>query len=253
MSVKRIVFPLLLSILLTTGLSAQSGWERDSLSALFLNFNYGLQLPGADLGDQYGYNNKINVTIDYRFPRSNWGVSFGADYIFGRDVKMDVLENLRTQSGYLIGTDGLPADVFLRERGFNLNWSVSWSKDLLKGRNSFGPYFSLGGGILSHWIRIQDERTTADQLKRGYDKGYDRRRFGFSSHQFIGLQYLSYNKRINFIVGFDFIQGFTESVRPYNFDTKSYNEGRNTDILNGFKVGWILPFYFDESTEEIYY
>lgn len=253
MSFKNNVFLFLLAIVLPNGLSGQSGWEKDSLSAILLNFSYGLQAPGADLGELYGYNNKINVTIDYSFPRSSWGLSFGADYFFGREVKTDVLNNLRTQSGYLIGTDGLPADVFLRERGFNLNWSISFTKDILKGRNSFGPYLSLGGGVLSHWIRIQDERTTADQLKRGYDKGYDRRRLGFSFHQFIGLQYLSHNKRINFVAGFDFIQGFTQSVRPYNFDTKSYNEGRNTDLLNGFKIGWILPFYFNESTEEIYY
>lgn len=248
---------LIVTLLLTCSIvhSQDNGddYTQDDLSALFIGFNLGQQLPAGDLSDIYGANSTINLDLNYRFNNSDFGITVNADYLFGRNVSLDVLDGLRTQSGFLIGTDGLPADVFLRQRGYNIKAGLTWSKDLWSGRDHFGPLIRLSGGLLSHWIRIQDDRVTADQLKQDYDFGYDRKRIGFSLNQFLGIQYLSMNKRINFTLGIDLTQAITESVRPFNWDTREYTEGTQLDLLQGVRIGWILPFYFNERTEEIYY
>ncbi|MDX1684400.1 MAG: hypothetical protein R3275_04135 [Saprospiraceae bacterium] len=232
---------------------AQDESNIDDLAAVMINFDFGVQLPGGDLADVFGFNNTIAAGIEYRFSDSPLSIRLGVDYLFGRTVKKDVLNELRTRQGYLIGTDGLPADVFLRERGVNGHFGLTWNQNLVKGANRFELVASAGGSYLIHWIRIQDDRQSADQIRGEYKKGYDRRRAGFGLHQFIGIRYLSNDRRINFIAGFDLTQAWTKSVRPYNFDTMEADNTTNMDLLHGFRIGWIIPFYFNQSTENIYY
>ena len=205
------------------------------------------------MADRFGVGLKIRGGIDYRLKGGKWGISSGIDYFFGNNVKEDVLNNLRTEQGYLIGTDGLPSDVFLRQRGMNVNVSVYRMWDIFKGKDQFGPLISIGAGFIHHWIRIQDDRQTADQIRGPYKDGYDRRSFGPSLHQFVGFQYLSNNKRVNLIAGFDLVQGFTKSLRPWNFDQNVKDGSTRMDVLNSFRIGWILPFYIGEPVEEIFY
>lgn len=246
---------LLIFVLTSLALSAQNNEDktRDNLSAVLLNFQFGLQVPGGDLSHTFGNNRFVTGGIEYQFANSPFGLNFSMDYLFGDEVKNDVLDGLRTSQGYVIGTDGLPADLFLRQRGFQGHLSLTWHNDFLQGPNTFGLLVSVGGGYLNHWIRIQDDRQTADQVRGEYLKGYDHRRAGPSLHQFIGIRYLSYNKRINFTAGFDLSQAWTKSIRPYNFDTREADTSTQLDLLNGFKIGWIIPIYFNESTEDIYY
>lgn len=250
---KSNVTGLLILVILPYFVFSQESGDKNDLAALLLNFQYGFQIPAGDWTDTYGNNNILSASLDFRFPKSNFGISAGADYLFGRDIKQDVLQFLRTERGYIIGTDGLPADVFLRQRGINGWAALTWSNDFLEGRDKFGLYLSAGGGFMTHWIRIQDERQSADQIRGSYSFGYDRRRFGYSTRQFVGVQYLSFNKRINFTAGFDFTQAWTKSIRPWNFDTMEADESTQLDLLQGFRIGWIIPVYFSEPTEHLYY
>lgn len=227
--------------------------DKNDLGVIMLEFDYGFQIPAGELDETFGLNSMISAGVSYRFARSNWGLTGHIDYLFGRKVNSDVLESLRTSQGFIIGTDGLQADVFLRERGFHAHGGLTWNKDLLKGPDRLGLQFGLGGGYLTHWIRIQDDRQTADQLRGEYMKGYDRRRAGPSLHQFVGIQYLSFNKRLNFTIGLDLVQSWTKSLRPWDFATDQKLSGTQMDILSGVRFGWIIPFYISESTEYIYY
>jgi hypothetical protein len=232
---------------------SQEAIDRSKLNGLLLSFNFGVHIPQGDLSDRFGIGTKIGGGVDYRIKGGKWSISSGIDYFFGNNVKEDVLNNIRSEQGYLIGTDGLPADVFLRERGMNINLSVYRMWDFLKGNNQFGPILGVGGGFMTHWIRVQDDRQTADQIRGDYLMGYDRRSFGPSLYQFIGVRYLDNNKRMNFIAGFDIAEGFTKSIRPWDFANNKKDSSTRLDVLYGFRLGWILPFYFKEPTEEIYY
>jgi hypothetical protein len=45
--------------------------------------------------------------------------------------------------------------------------------------------------------------------------------------------------------------GLTQSLRPYNFDTRQSDEGTRTDVLHGLRFGWTLPIY--RRTDDAFY
>ena len=55
--------------------------------------------------------------------------------------------------------------------------------------------------------------------------------------------FLNNKGTINFYFGFEFIQGFTQNRRDFNFDTMEKDDKKRNDFLNSFKVGWIFPLY----------
>ncbi|MEO1715307.1 MAG: hypothetical protein AAFU60_18420, partial [Bacteroidota bacterium] len=60
-------------------------------------------------------------------------------------------------------------------------------------------------------------------------------------------------RRVNFYAGFEIMEGFTVNRRSFNFDTQMADTTPRLDILYGFRLGWTLPFYVGENTEEIFY
>lgn len=98
------------------------------------------------------------------------------------------------------------------------------------------------GGILQHNIRFTDERNSVAQIRAGRSVGYDRLTRGFGLRQSIGYKHMSRDKRVNFEVLFDFIQGFTSEIRAVNFDTGLATISSRTDLLFGFRMKWNLPF-----------
>jgi hypothetical protein len=117
-----------------------------------------------------------------------------------------------------------------------------------------GIRLGLGAGLLQHKIRIQDDPfKSVPQLSGEYKKGYDRLTNGFTITETVGYQVLSKNRRINLFAGFEFTQAFTQNRRDYNFDTMEKDENPRLDLLSGFRVSWILPFYFGKEADEIYY
>ncbi len=223
-------------------------------SAVFFAFGGGYQLPGADLKKTYGGNANVGASVEYKLPGNKWSIDLSGYYIFGSRVKVDVLDNLRSQQGYLIGSNKVPADVFLRQRGAHFGTMLYRSVKLNSSEDFFGLKAGLGLGWMYHKIRIQDDASNADQINGDYLKGYDRLASGVTTSQFIGIQYLSANGRVNFYVGFDFTQGFTKNRRAWNFDERrAPDSSTRLDLLNGLRIRWILPFYLNQSTEEIYY
>ena len=116
-----------------------------------------------------------------------------------------------------------------------------------------GIRFTISSGLLQHKIRIQDDPVRdVPQLSTEYRKGYDRLTNGLTFNEFIGYQMLSRNRRINFYAGLEFTQAFTKSRRDFNFDTMTAETENRVDLLYGFRVGWVLPFYFGNAGD-IYY
>ncbi len=83
-------------------------------------------------------------------------------------------------------------------------------------------------------------------------KGYDRLCMGYTSSQMIGYRHFSNNRKINFYVGVEFIQAFTEDVRAYDYNMQSAYRDKRLDLLNGLKFGWTLPL-FQKKDNQYYY
>lgn len=249
----RILFLLTLACwILVSRLPAQSAVLNQG-DALLLTFSYGFQSPGGDLIDRFGNNSALGLGVEWITEESNWIFGLQGQFLFGNNVNEDVLAPLRTDEGFLIGNDRRPADLQLRQRGWYVGGEVGKILSLSDVNPRLGIRVSLGAGVLQHKIRIQeDPERSVPQTLGDYEKGYDRLSNGIAFKQFIGYQQLSLNRRINVIAGVEIIEAFTQSRRDFNFDTRSADTEMRLDLLFGFRVGVILPFYFGFG-EEINY
>jgi len=242
-----------LAAFLAFSLPAQESAQNKG-NGILLNFTFGGQLPGGDLVDRFGANLNVGGGVDFMTEKSNLIFGLEGYFLFGNTVKEDVLEPLRTPNGTIIGNDRNPVDVPLRERGFYLGATFGKLFSLSQKNPRSGIRATVGAGLLQHNIRIQDDPVSAiPQLSEPYKKGYDRLSNGLAFNEFIGYQYLSTDKRINFFAGFEFTQALTQSRRDFNFDTRNQDTEQRLDLLWGIRVGWVLPFYVGKSAGEIYY
>lgn len=212
----------------------------------------GYDKPSADLADRFG--NMLNFHLGMeRLSASNWIVSTDFTYRFGSDVREDVLSEFRLPTGQFLAIDGQAADAFLRSRGASLKVAIGKIFGLHEKSPQSGIRIDIGAGLLSHYIRIQDENQAIDQIFGEYEKVYDRLTRGFALTEYIGYQYLSTDGNLNFNIGFEFNQAFTSGVRSVDFTTNTPAQTGRNDFLSGFKVTWLIPLYSAEKGEQIYY
>ncbi len=240
MLLKPVTGKFIFTLILGLALSHAFGQQRPP-SFFNISFEYGIHLPLGDMKDRFGTNFQLGGHLERMHSKSKilYGASF--HFLFGNVVKEDVLANLRTTDGGIIGNDRRFANVGLRERGFNAQAYIGKIFNLVDGHYASGIKLTLGAGLLQHKIRIQDNSSTVAELSGDYIKGYDRLTNGFSANAFLGYQHLGKNRRINFIAGFDFVLAFTESRRDFDFLLMRKDDRKRTDMLAGFKVGWIMP------------
>jgi hypothetical protein len=222
-------------------------------SVLLLNFGYSYQTPLADLEARFGNNAALSLQTSL-LTKNNfvWNLKYG--FLFGENVKQDVIKGLRTTEGFIVGTDRNIADIQLRERGFFVGADIGKLFIIPAANARAGILVQLGTGLLQHKIRIQDDpQRIVPQLSEDYKKGYDRLSNGIALHQFIGYQYLSANNRINFSIGIEAFEGSTQNRRDWNFDTQSLDSQSRTDILLGVQANWILPIMLKKNPETIIY
>ena len=212
----------------------------------------GYDIPMADLAERFGGNLNFHMGFE-RLSASNWIISTDFTYRFGSDVKEDVLAGFRLPTGQFLATDGLPADAFLRSRGASLKLSIGKVIGLHAKSPQSGIRIDIGGGIMSHYIRVQDENQAIDQVFDIYKDVYDRLTRGFAITEYIGYQYLSTDGFLNFNIGFEFNQAFTSGVRSVDFTTGELSPTGRKDFLSGMKLTWLIPLYSDSKGEQIYY
>nr|MBS0038377.1 hypothetical protein [Saprospiraceae bacterium] len=222
----------------TTSLSAQ-----EDVRALFFNIKYGFNIPGADLADRFGSHFNAGLDVEYFQGRNNLFYGLQGNFIFGTNVEEDVLASLRTSEGQIIGRDMSFALVEMRQRGVMFGGHIGKLFPFGSSEANSGLRLTLGGGMMIHQIAIKDDKNTVNQVRNDYGKGYNRKTVGPYLHQFVGYQLLSEDRRINFRFGFTFHQGFTQSVRSVDFDTKMTDDRNRLDLMYGIELGWILPIF----------
>ncbi len=222
---------------------AQSGVKDSVIRFPFIGINYGLYIPGGDLDERFGLTSMLNGNFLFKTKKNLlWGISGG--FLFGDDIKEPgLMSSIKNPEGNILGLDGLYADVRTYERGYYIN-AVFGKVFSFKKPNPNSGIMILGGpGFIQHRIRIEPIGSTVPALRGDYVKGYDRLTNGLSIQEFIGYVYFSNRQLINFYAGFEFIQGFTQGRRDYNFDNPSDKNEKRIDLLYGFRAGWVLPLY----------
>lgn len=223
-------------------------------NAILLNMTYSGQLPGGDLSARFGPSMSVGGGLEFMAAKGNFIIGVEGFYLFGTEVREDVIAPLRTPEGFIIGNDKSYAEIELRQRGLYAGLLIGKLFALSNRNPRAGIRATLSAGILQHKIRIQEDPfRVVPQLTGAYLKGYDRLSNGLAFNQFLGYQMLSTDKRINFFAGIECTQAFTRNRRSFNFDTRRSDTEPRFDLLFGIRAGWILPFYVGQEAREIYY
>lgn len=243
---------LLLSLFIISTTNAQQDFNNEE-GVLLYSVTLGFHSSAGDLEKRFGRSLSVGSALEW-ISKNNLIYGLDGSIFFGNVVKEDVLANLRTPEGEIIGNTRSYADVVTRQRGFYAGAHFGKLFNLLKDNNRSGIRATMSVGIWQHKIRIQDDpQSFVPQLDKEYKRGYDRLTNGLTLNEFIGYQHLSSNRLINFYAGIDIYQGFTKSRRDFNFDTMMKDDQSRLDLKIGFKMGWSLPFYLGEKSEELYY
>lgn len=213
--------------------------------------SYAYQVPGGTMMERFGENNNIGLGAVRKF-KSNFGLGVEASFLFGNKVnEPGLLTGLLTSEQEILDKDGVPATLFLYERGYTVIGVATKLLPVAGPNPNSGLLLKLGAGYMRHKIRFETQENEVPQLEGEYLKGYDRLCAGPVLLLFAGYQHISSNRLVNFQVGFESMLGLTSPLRPYNFDEKRADEGVRNDLLNGLRVGWTLPIY--RRTDDAFY
>lgn len=220
-------------------------WQvRDS--SLFnphVTVGYGFSLPGADLANRFGNNGSLEVGFHIK-NKKNWYYGVQFNYLFGNKVREpNLMSNLLTARGEILDEQGQIATLFIQQRGFNVFFQLGKVLPVFGPNKNSGLLVTGGVGLLQHKIRLEHQEAIITQLEGEYLKGYDRLTNGLSIHQFVGYYHLSNNRLVNFYIGVQATEAFTQSRRDWNFDTQTRDTANRLDMLFGLRAGWVLNLY----------
>ncbi|MEL6718017.1 MAG: hypothetical protein AAFO82_02820 [Bacteroidota bacterium] len=247
------IFSFLCLLVLNPTIEAQSNPKLNEGNGILFNFSYGYQFPFEDMANRFGNNGVLHTGVEY-WTKNNFLLGVEGSFLFGSVVKQDVIASLRTEEGFIIGNDRDVADVQLRERGFYTGGLIGKLFPLLEDNTRSGIRATIGLGLLQHKIHIQDDpQRDVASLTKELKKGYDRLSNGLALTQFIGYQHLANDRQLNFSAGVEFIQGFTQNRRSFDFDTQMKDTTKRLDVLLALRITWVLPLYLNETAEDIIY
>jgi hypothetical protein len=214
--------------------------------------SYAAQLPGGDLAKRFGFNSNIGLGVLYKTSK-NWFYGAQGSFIFGNILKESgILDSIATDDGNIIANDGNYPQITYFERGYDVQLTVGKLFPFKKPNPNSGILVMMSGGYLRHHIKIEIQGGEyTPQLTGDYLNGYDRLTAGPCATEFVGYLYMGNHRIANFFAGFEFTQGFTKSLR-FDFDLQSQNTSLRYDLLNGFRVGWILPLMKENVSNQFF-
>ena len=206
------------------------------------HLDYGIHAPWLDLDDRFGLFFKLGTGVSL-ISETDWVMSLKYHFLFGSEVKEDVLKSLRNSSGEIISSSLIPTFPLLRLRGHQVGFTAGkWFS--LGENHDQGILFQLGPGVVNHRIQIQDDADPIPQLRPPYRKGYDRLTGGIGGISTLGYQYISANRQISFYVVLESTFFWTRSRRNFNLDTFEIDNAIRSDGSIGIQAGWIFPLVY---------
>ncbi len=243
-------FRFIIILFLLSGTIFSQGVADTTINVPMISVNFCGHKPYGDLAKRFGENLCIGGSFLFK-ARKTWVLGVEGGYFFGRNVKEDVLQQMKTNESFVIDNEGFPADLRVTERGFNSYLVIGKVFPKLGNNPNSGLIITCGFGYLQHKIKLYDANKKVAAVKDDLIKGYDRLSGGFAMEQFVGYLFLSGNRLVNVIAGFEFHEAFTKSYRGFNYDTGLPDTQQRRDYLIGFRIGWILPLY--KRTQDFYY
>ena len=216
--------------------------ESSRVDVWLAQLDYGMAIPAADLATRFGHNFDLGGGVAYLSSRGLY-MGFDYDLLFGQQVKEDVLENLRSGDGAIVGGDQAIAQVSLRERGQRAGVQFGYLLDRRQTFSRRGILVLVGIDYFSHRVHIVDDFDALVQVRPPFDRGYDRFTAGWGMRQGLRYLHLSDNRLVNFYVQAEVMEAFTTDLRGYEYRNAAPVTGRRLDVLLGLELGWIIPFY----------
>lgn len=246
-----LVFSLLIALTFTSDLQGQTSIKDSLISFSKLNFNGTFQAPFGDMEERFGSSVTIGGGYEYKH-KSNWLFGAYAGYLFGGDVNDTVAQDIRNDDGLILDNQGNFVDLLVQERGFMAQAHIGKIFPVIGPNDNSGLLAKLGVGLLQHQIWLETRNNEVNILEGEYRKGYDKLTNGLMLTQYIGYVHHSNNKRVNYSIGLEFAEAFTESRRDFNFDLGRRDDTQRTDILVGLKLGWSFLLY-RAASDRVYY
>jgi hypothetical protein len=250
----RNFFFILYSLFLLSTFS-QSGIKDSLIAFPAVGLHLNAQLPLGDMAQRFGFNYATGGDFSYKTEK-NFLFNIDFTFIFGNNIKeKDLVSNLLTKDGFIINKNGNISDATFSERGFYLTAGVGKifsNRKIAKNKNS-GILINANFGYLQHKIRIYDLNRRTAQIENDYLKGYDRLSGGPCVNLFLGYQFYSNSRIVNFKAGFDLTYAKTKSLRKFNYDTFQPDTKSRNDLLLGIKFEWTLPLYKSSGKDFYYY
>lgn len=231
---------------------SQSSVTDSSITIPMIYATYSYQFPGGDLALRYGSNSSIGGGFLVK-TKSNWMIGVEGNFQFGSNVRNQdsLLSTLSTSEGFIIDANGKMADVILYMRGFSFFGSFGKLFPWVGPNPNSGFTLMAGGGYIQNKMRILNPDNTAPQLQGDYKRGYDRQNGGFALTASVGYLYMSSSRLLNFSLGFEFIQAWTNSMRQVDFNTGKPDQPKLSSQFYGIKATWNIPLY-RRSPKEFY-
>ncbi len=238
------MFKLISLLALIFCLSVNSQNIKDStIYAPIFSLNYAFQIPVNTLSDRFGTNNNLGFSGGIK-TKNNWTYELSTSFIFGTNVKdTTIIDHLQNNQNWIINQFGEESVVLIQERGQVFSFKIGKIFNVIGPNPNSGLILKLGIGWMRHKIRIDNENDQIPQLSQQYLPYYDRLASGLNLYQFIGYHHMSNNRLTNFFLGLEFYQGFTKGRRDYQIDTMEPSTEKRLDILNGIRIGWIVPVF----------
>ena len=242
-----------ITLLLSCTLKAQNRSDS-SIFIPSLGINYAYNIVGGDMKNNFGNHSSVGADLTLKF-KNQWILGTSFEYYFGNDVKNedDYFTGIKNSKGYIIDGNGHFAEVFLYERGFNIQFFTGYQFHLWAPNPNSGPFVQFGAGFMQYWVRIENPGLAAPQIKDDYKKMYDRLTNGLSTTQFFGYRYYGNRNLMNIYIGIELTQGWTKNRRSYNADLISTEIKSQLDLFTALKIGWMIPYYGRQPQEFYYY
>lgn len=219
-----------------------------------LDFKYGVQIPASDMRDRFGGSNSIGLGLEIASLKAKTFAGISGHYFFGNTVKEDVLTQLRSEDGNIIGIDQQLGDVHLKERGYYAGVHVGKIFKTTRHEHTLtGVRTQIGFGFLQHKIRVQDNFKTIVPLEKKYLPGYDRLTNGAAVQLGIGYQYDDPINNWHVKIMGDVVAGKTKSRRDFDYATGGPLTDERTDIMVGLQLSYIVTISRSSKEEFIYY
>jgi hypothetical protein len=248
---KRSIYFISLCIALNS--NAQVNVKDSLLYVPMLIPTVGLGIPTQDFAQRFGTFTQIGLDFLWKTPKG-WLVGIDYQFLFGSQVKeTGILDGILTKDDFLIGADGTLYDVRLQLRGMRAMGRIGKQVPLWGPNRNSGIFSTLGIGFLQHKIRYEFERNAdIPQLNETYIKGYDRLSNGMAVSSALGYFFLGNKRRVNFFASIEYLAGFTQNRRSYNYDLNAPDLSKRFDGMVIFRAGWILPLY-ERKPDEFYF